>query len=110
MALKALVLVLALSLCFTEAQTAQEDTEEMDYEELVEFADGIWIDVESGSLAPSDAMDLFEETTGETIFEFMTEPGEPVVSVDEGVLDGAWEEFFVPDSGAFVQKKLFKYT
>ena len=74
----------------------------MSYDEVVEWSDEIWIDVEAGNLSPQEAMDMFESEVGQSIFDFATEPGEVETAQEEGVLP---ED---ENQASFVQKRLFK--
>mgnify|MGYP000007999121 FL=1 len=86
------------------ALSAAEETypNGMSYDEVVEWSDEIWIDVEAGNLSPQEAMDMFESEVGQSIFDFATEPGEVETAQEEGVLP---ED---ENQASFVQKRLFK--
>ena len=62
-------------------------TEDMTYEELMDFSDNEWDDVEHGLKTPEAADAEFSALTGYNVLDWLIANGEIVLAQDEGMVD-----------------------
>ena len=67
-------------------------TEDMTYEELMDYSDELWNEVETGLKTPQAADQEFSDHTGFEVLDWMVANGEIQLAQDEGMIESSSEE------------------
>ena len=59
----------------------------MKYDQIMDWSDFLWVEVEGGRLTPRQAEEKFLEETGMPVLDFLVGSGEIQLAVEEGLID-----------------------
>jgi hypothetical protein len=70
-----LAMLIGLTLAQDESLLNMTSKSGLNYDEIMEWSDEIWTQVEAGEIAPPDAQAMFKEETGMSVMDFLVGAG-----------------------------------
>ena len=81
-----LLIILSISVAQDEELMYIVTKSGLNYHQLMDWSDSLWVNVESGILTPDQAQAMFLDETGMRIIDFLVRSGEIILAVEKGLV------------------------